>query len=87
MSYGNLNQPENFPKCLLFHLETFMYSGYNKFLVIEEKKVARYILANAYRLKKATFSLRSMNSGDRGELIKDLNCVVRASDSCELLFK
>ncbi|CAA7040733.1 unnamed protein product [Microthlaspi erraticum] len=83
-----LNQPDyNFTTCLLFHLETFMWSGYNKFLVKEEKEVANYILANAYRLKKATFSINNTRSGDRGELIKELKSVVRRSNSCELLFK
>ncbi|CAH2061363.1 unnamed protein product [Thlaspi arvense] len=86
-SSGKWNHPENFPKCLLFHLETFTWEGYSKWLVQEEKKVARYILINAYRLKRATFSLTDMSSEESGELIQNLKKVRKASKSCKLMFK
>ncbi|XP_020886942.1 F-box/FBD/LRR-repeat protein At3g26920-like [Arabidopsis lyrata subsp. lyrata] len=45
------NQPKTVPECLLLHLETFVWEGYEEKRK-EEKEVAKYILRNASRLKK-----------------------------------
>ncbi|CAA7040732.1 unnamed protein product [Microthlaspi erraticum] len=76
-------QPENVPECLLFHLETFMWTGSDEGLVEEEKEVAKYILKNTNLLERASFSSIRMSSEDRLEL----ECVVRASNSCQILFE
>ncbi|CAH2061361.1 unnamed protein product [Thlaspi arvense] len=68
IAYGQWNQPKDVPECLLFYLETFMWIGYNEYLVREEKKVAKYILRNANILKRATFSSKRITSDDRLEL-------------------
>ncbi|RID67756.1 hypothetical protein BRARA_D02825 [Brassica rapa] len=47
-------RPKCVPECLLFHLETLMWTGYiwdRK----DDREVATYILKNARHLKKATF--------------------------------
>ncbi|EOA26070.1 hypothetical protein CARUB_v10019487mg [Capsella rubella] len=81
---GKWNQPENVPECLLFHLETFFWKGYDwrQEALFE---VVRYILSNTNCLKIATFSSKQLRSEERVEMVKDLNSVARASNSCQLL--
>ncbi|CAA7042378.1 unnamed protein product [Microthlaspi erraticum] len=85
---GKWSQPENVPECLLLHLQTFLWKGYKQ-LLKEEKEVAKYILRNANHLKKAIFS--TIPDEDSSILVqevgKELESVVRASNSCELVFK
>lgn len=76
------NQPKNVPQCLLFHLEIFVWKGY-KWQRGDEKEVARYILGNTYRLKRATFYSKRISPEDE----EDLKNVVRDTSSCQLLFK
>ncbi|XP_033138197.1 F-box/LRR-repeat protein At3g26922 [Brassica rapa] len=75
------NQPKNVPECL----ETFVWNTYKE-QQEEEKEVAKYILRNANRLKKASISIKGFNSDERLQLLKELENVVKASNSpCELL--
>ncbi|CAL9238661.1 unnamed protein product [Arabidopsis halleri] len=83
---GVWNQPKNVPECLLFHLETFMWEGY-KWKREEEVEVAKYILKNTNRLKKAIFSLKCVSSEERLVVVNDLKSVVRATtNSCQFQF-
>ncbi|KAG7558882.1 FBD domain [Arabidopsis thaliana x Arabidopsis arenosa] len=79
------NQPKNVPECLLLHLETFVWTYYEGKLE-DEIEVAKYILRNARCLKKATFSKIEINSDKRVEIVEELKSVVRASNSCQLVF-
>ncbi|KAL9831736.1 putative FBD domain-containing protein [Arabidopsis thaliana] len=54
------SKPKCVPGCLLLHLETFMWIGY-EWQRRDEKEVATYILRNTRRLKKATFSQNPSN--------------------------
>ncbi|KFK33614.1 hypothetical protein AALP_AA5G036800 [Arabis alpina] len=79
------NQPKNVSECLMRHLETFVWNGYEEHLG-EEKEVAKYILRNANHLKRATFSIKDLNSEERLELLEELESAARASkSSCKLL--
>ncbi|CAA7041020.1 unnamed protein product [Microthlaspi erraticum] len=79
------SQPKNVPECLLLHLQTFVWKGYNK-LLEEEKELVKYILRNANHLKRAKFSIKGLNSDERLEIAEELESVVRASNSsCQLL--
>ncbi|XP_010418931.1 PREDICTED: putative FBD-associated F-box protein At1g55030 [Camelina sativa] len=83
---GVWNPPENVPKCLLSHLETFMWKGYKRKRK-EELEVAKYILKNTNRLKRASFSLNLICSyRDRLEVLNDLKSVVRDRNSCQVQF-
>ncbi|KAG7588556.1 F-box-like domain superfamily [Arabidopsis suecica] len=83
---GEWNPPKNVPECLLFHLETFMWEGY-KWKREEEVEVAKYILKNTNRLKKAIFSLKCISSEERLVVVNDLKSVVRATtNSCQFQF-
>lgn len=53
----------------------------------DEKEVAKYILRNASRLKKATFSKNDVNLEERAKLVDELESMVRASSSCQLVFE
>ncbi|XP_024008507.1 F-box/FBD/LRR-repeat protein At3g51530 [Eutrema salsugineum] len=92
MEPGKWNQPEDVPECLLSHLETFVWTRPD-WIREEEKEVARYILSNARQLKKATFSLDHIESkrlfklAKRQQMLNELPGVVRASDSCDLVFE
>lgn len=86
MPCGKWNQPKNVPECLLLHLETFVWTCYEARLE-DEIEVAKYILRNARRLRKATFSKIEINSDKRAEMVEELESVVRASNSCQLVFK
>ncbi|CAA7041021.1 unnamed protein product [Microthlaspi erraticum] len=78
------SQPKNVPECLLLHLETFVWKGYKQ-LLEEEKEVVKYTLLNAKRLKRATFSIKGLNSDERIKMVKKLESLVRASkSSCQL---
>ncbi|ESQ32789.1 hypothetical protein EUTSA_v10005660mg [Eutrema salsugineum] len=83
---GEWNQPNNVSECLLFHLEAFMWKGY-KWQREDEKEVAKYIIGNTKRLKRATFSSRRIKPSERVEVVKELESVVRASNSCKLVFE
>ncbi|XP_010430778.1 PREDICTED: putative F-box/FBD/LRR-repeat protein At4g13965 [Camelina sativa] len=85
---GTWNQPKNVPECLLSHLETFKWIGF-EWKQEEEIKVAKYILSNSKRLKRATFSSSKpiTDPKKRDKMVEDLNSVVRPSSSCQLLFK
>ncbi|XP_019085544.1 PREDICTED: FBD-associated F-box protein At3g49020-like [Camelina sativa] len=84
------NQPKCVPECLLFHLETFVWTRY-EWQQEEEHEVATYILKNVRRLKKATLSTYPIESKEleklekRREMLNELASVVRASNSCHLL--
>ncbi|XP_020881408.1 F-box/LRR-repeat protein At3g26922-like isoform X2 [Arabidopsis lyrata subsp. lyrata] len=88
----NWDQPKNVPGCLLFHLETFMWKGCKK-LGEDEKVVAKYILRNSNRLKKATFTRKiyeennSQDMVENLEMVEELESVVRTSNSCQLVFE
>lgn len=87
MVWGQWIQPKNVPECLLLHLETFVWTCYKGNLEAE-KEVAKYILRNASRLKKATFSKNDITSEEeRVKMVEELEGVVRASNSCELVFE
>ncbi|KAL1205470.1 putative F-box/FBD/LRR-repeat protein [Cardamine amara subsp. amara] len=82
---GKWNQPNNVAECLLRHLKTFVLISYKEELK-EEIEVAKYILKNANCLKKATFSIKGLNSDKRVEMLEELESVVRVSNSsCQLL--
>ncbi|CAH8391479.1 unnamed protein product [Eruca vesicaria subsp. sativa] len=77
------NQPN---KNVLECLETFLWNTYKEQHEEEEKEVAKYILRNAIRLKKANICIKGFNSDERLELLNELESVVKASNSlCELL--
>ncbi|CAA7037855.1 unnamed protein product [Microthlaspi erraticum] len=81
------SQAKNVPECLLLHLETFVWKGCEQ-LLEEEKEVAKYILRNSNRLKKAIFSTEGYEGTNFDqEMVKELESVVRASNSCQLVFK
>ncbi|XP_020881406.1 F-box/LRR-repeat protein At3g26922-like [Arabidopsis lyrata subsp. lyrata] len=89
LAIRNWNQPKNVPGCLLFHLETFMWKGCKR-LGEDEKEVAKYILRNSNRLKRATFTIKiyeENDSPDMVEVVEELKSVVMASNSCQLVFK
>ncbi|XP_010502644.1 PREDICTED: putative F-box/FBD/LRR-repeat protein At4g13965, partial [Camelina sativa] len=80
VAHGQWNQPNNVAECLLHHLETFVWNGYKEKLE-EEIEVAKYILRNANCLKEATISIIGLNSYERLEMLKELESVVRVSNS------
>ncbi|KAJ4870740.1 FBD-associated F-box protein [Raphanus sativus] len=86
------NQPKCVPECLLLHLETLVLTKY-KWEREDEKQVATYILKNATQLKKAIFSQTYINPKElrnleeRRKMLNELASVVRASTSCQLVFK
>ncbi|CAA7024836.1 unnamed protein product [Microthlaspi erraticum] len=80
------SQPKKVPECLLSHLETFLWRSYKRVLE-EEKAVAKYILSNAARLKRASFSEMPLEERNSQEMVEELESVVRASNSCELVFE
>ncbi|CAA7042379.1 unnamed protein product [Microthlaspi erraticum] len=73
------NQPKNVPECLLLYLHNLVWEFYEG-QQEEEKEVAKYILKNACFLKKATF-VSLMGS------VEECESMVRASSSCQLVFK
>ncbi|CAA7042384.1 unnamed protein product [Microthlaspi erraticum] len=73
------NQPKNVPECLLLHLHNLVWECYRGRRE-EDKEVARYIFRNASHLKRATF-ISLMGS------VGELENMVRASSSCQLVFK
>ncbi|BAB01185.1 unnamed protein product [Arabidopsis thaliana] len=88
----NWDQPKNIPGCLLFNLETFMWKGCKR-IGEDEKEVAKYILRNTNRLKRATFTREiyeennSQDMFENLEMVEELESVVRASKSCKLAFE
>ncbi|CAH2064291.1 unnamed protein product [Thlaspi arvense] len=84
-------EPEYVPECLLSHLEKFVWTIYN-WDREEEIEVATYILRNAKRLKNATISARPIQYKElskleeRYKMLMELDGVVRASNSCHLVF-
>ncbi|KFK34520.1 hypothetical protein AALP_AA5G156600 [Arabis alpina] len=88
---GKWNEPEHVPECLLFNLETLVWVRHD-WVREEEKEVAIYILENAKQLKKATFTAYPIEAkmhyklARRREMLSELDGVVRASSSCELVF-
>ncbi|VVA92805.1 unnamed protein product [Arabis nemorensis] len=82
-------QPKCVPGCLLFHLETFMWTMY-QWQGENEKEVASYILKNARRLKKATLSTKPIKPEElkklewRREVLNELASEARASMLCHL---
>ena len=89
---GKWNEPKYVPECLLSHLETFVWRRFD-WGREEEKEIATYILKNARRLNKATFSTNPVNSEEldklkeRRKVHNELDGVVRASNSCQFVFK
>ncbi|KAL1199907.1 F-box/FBD/LRR-repeat protein [Cardamine amara subsp. amara] len=88
----NWNEPKYVPECLLSHLETFEWINYS-WKSEQEQEVATYILRSARHLKKATFSTRPIYSiylnklENRRKMLNELDCVVKASKSCHLVFQ
>ncbi|ANM65628.1 Leucine-rich repeat [Arabidopsis suecica] len=88
----NWDQPKNIPGCLLFNLETFIWKGCKR-IGEDEKEVAKYILRNTNRLKRATFTREiyeennSQDMFENLEMVEELESVVRASKSCKLVFE
>ncbi|KAL0897711.1 hypothetical protein Bca101_081672 [Brassica carinata] len=86
------NQPKCVPECLLLHLETLVWIIYG-WQREDEKQVATYILKNARKLKKASFSTMRIKPEEleelekRREMLNELSSVVRASTSCHLVFE
>ncbi|KAG7558880.1 FBD domain [Arabidopsis thaliana x Arabidopsis arenosa] len=80
------NQPKDVPECLLLHLETVVWKNYQGEIEVE-KEVAKYILRNTSRLKKAIFSNAYIRPEKRLERLKELDSVGMASNSCQLVFK
>lgn len=80
------NEPKRVPECLLSHLETFVWTRYD-WRREEERVVATYILRNARRLSKATFSTVPIESKEKVEMLNEMNGVVKASNSCHLVFE
>ncbi|KAJ4917717.1 putative FBD-associated F-box protein [Raphanus sativus] len=76
------NQPNSLPECLSSHLEIFEWRQYNG--TDEEREAAKYILANASCLKKATFFSKSAKKVD---MLKELESVARGSKTCMLVFE
>ncbi|CAL9246610.1 unnamed protein product, partial [Arabidopsis halleri] len=84
---GKWNEPKyRVPECLLSHLETFVWTRYD-WRREEENVVAKYILRNARRLNKATFSTRPIESKEKLEMLNEMNGLVKASNSCHLVFE
>ncbi|CAL9248517.1 unnamed protein product [Arabidopsis halleri] len=80
-------RPKNVPECLLLHLETFMWEGY-EWEREDETEVAKYILKNSNHLKRAIFSSSiSICSEDRLVVVNDLKSVVKDTNSCHFQFK
>ncbi|CAH8255242.1 unnamed protein product [Arabidopsis lyrata] len=75
------NQPDYVPMCLSSYLEIFEWRQYNG--KEKEREVAKYILANASRLKKATFY---SESGEKDGILKELEYMARGSTTCKLVF-
>lgn len=92
MKAGKWNEPRSVPECLLSSLETFVWTRHD-WIRGEEKEVALYILRNARLLKKATFTTFPIESkmhfklARRREMLSELNGVVVASHSCQLVFQ
>ncbi|CAH2064109.1 unnamed protein product [Thlaspi arvense] len=86
------NQPNGAPECLLYHLETLVWTRY-EWQREDEKEVATYILENARRLKKATFAAKPIESKEfekaekRREMLNELASVVKALNSCHLVLE
>ncbi|WZZ74109.1 hypothetical protein YC2023_085479 [Brassica napus] len=80
------SQPKYVPECLVNRIETLVWNHYNG-EVEDERKVAQYILRNASRLETATFSRLDIHLEKRLERLKELESVVWASNSCQLVFK
>ncbi|XP_010503551.1 PREDICTED: F-box/FBD/LRR-repeat protein At2g04230-like [Camelina sativa] len=86
------NPPKCGPECLSYHLETFVWIGY-ECQRGDEKEVAMYILQNARRLKKATISTKRIEMGmlekleKRREMLNELASVLWDSNSCQLVFE
>ncbi|CAA7034827.1 unnamed protein product [Microthlaspi erraticum] len=86
-----LTDPKRVPECLLFHLETFVWTGY-EWQQEDEKQIATYILKNARRLKKTTLSTKHIRSKDpdklekRREMLNELVSLAGPSNSCHLVF-
>ncbi|KAL1199908.1 F-box/FBD/LRR-repeat protein [Cardamine amara subsp. amara] len=89
---GKWKEPKYVPECLLSHLESFVWTRFD-WGREEEKEVATYILKNARRLKKATFSTTPIESEElkklkeRRKVLNELDSVVRASNSCQFVFE
>ncbi|KAG2304890.1 hypothetical protein Bca52824_033541 [Brassica carinata] len=76
------NQPSYVPECLLSHLEVFEWRQYNG--TDQEREAAKYILANASCLKKASFYSKSAKKHD---MLKELESVARGSNTCMLVLE
>ncbi|CAA0285530.1 putative FBD domain-containing protein [Arabidopsis thaliana] len=74
-------QPDYVPICLSSYLEIFEWRQYNG--EEQEREVAKYILENASRLKKAIFYLES---AEKHGILKELECMARGSKKCQLVF-
>uniref|UniRef100_A0A1J3GTK8 Putative FBD-associated F-box protein n=1 Tax=Noccaea caerulescens TaxID=107243 RepID=A0A1J3GTK8_NOCCA len=75
------SQPSFVPECLSSHLEILEWRQYKG--TKPDKQVAEYILANAGRLKMATFSSKST---EKHLMFNKLEYVLLCSKACQLLF-
>ncbi|KAL0794572.1 hypothetical protein Bca101_065949 [Brassica carinata] len=78
--------PNYVQECLVNRLETLVWNNYEG-EIEDEKELAQYILRNACRLKTATFSRTDIHPVKNLDMYKKLASVVRASNSCQLVFK
>lgn len=84
--WGKWSQPKNVPECVLLHLETFVWTYYEG-EIEDEEEVAKYILRNTSSLRKEIFSKIQTNPKENVRMVEELESVVRASKSCQLMFK
>ncbi|CAH8360919.1 unnamed protein product [Eruca vesicaria subsp. sativa] len=87
VAYKRWSEPKYVPECLVNRLETLVWEDYEGGTEEDDREVAQYILRNACRLETATFSNRVIIPEKRLEWLKELESVVRASNSCQLVFK
>ncbi|ESQ42779.1 hypothetical protein EUTSA_v10015827mg, partial [Eutrema salsugineum] len=75
-------KPSSVPGCLSSHLEIFEWRYYQG--TEQERKMTKYILANASRLKMATFA---SNSAEKYQMFKNINIASFpiASKACKLV--
>ncbi|KAJ4894503.1 putative FBD-associated F-box protein [Raphanus sativus] len=75
-------EPSHVPGCLLSSLETFEWMEYEG--TEEEMEVARFILRNTSRLKRAAFYPESTNAEEELVMLMELSMSPRCSPMCQL---
>ncbi|KAG2264266.1 hypothetical protein Bca52824_071345 [Brassica carinata] len=86
LTYKRWSQPKYVAECLVNRLETLVWENYEGGIE-DDREVAQYMLSNASRLETATFSRTDiLHTEKRLEGLKELESVVKASNSCQLVF-